>query len=61
MDYESWCSLSDEELGQRDIAEANLAIAFGLPYADSLDISALRSKLDGWTDFVRGVTERVLL
>jgi hypothetical protein len=61
MHCESWCSLSDEELGQRDIAEVNLAAAFGLPYADSLDISALRYKLDGWTDIVRRVTDRALL
>lgn len=52
MDYASWCSLSDEELARRDIAEVNLAAAFYCPHAVDLDIKALCRKVDRWADHV---------
>jgi hypothetical protein len=60
MDYKTWCSLSDEELGSRDIAEVNLAAAFGLPEATSLDISALCEKLDHWAALIARGTQNAL-
>jgi hypothetical protein len=57
---EHLCLLSDEELGKRDIAEVNLAAAYGLPQADCLDIPALCRKLDHWAGLVRLATENVL-
>lgn len=48
MHYESWCSLSDEELGSRDIAEVNLASGFGLPPTGELDVKALCRQVDDW-------------
>ncbi len=55
------CDMSDAELAVYDIAELNLMVASGLPGAENLDIGSLLQKLDGWADFVRWVTERVLL
>jgi hypothetical protein len=56
--YGDWCSLSDEELAQRDIAEGNLVAAYNLPYAGKLDILALQNKLDDWADVVDDRTRR---
>jgi hypothetical protein len=52
VDYESWCSLSEEELGKRDIAEVNLAAAFDLPRAGALDVARLCKTVDRWADLV---------
>lgn len=61
MHYESWCALSDEELAARDIAEVNLAAAYGLPFAGELDVALLRRQLDGWAELVDRGTQRAWL
>jgi|GEM_PF-1646172 len=50
MDYEHWCSLSDEELARYDVAYLNLLAAEGLPGSESLDISAALVKINHWTN-----------
>jgi hypothetical protein len=60
MDYEYWCGLSDEELGQVDIAEVNLACAAGLPGSEELDVSLCLKRLEEWTDRVRAGIDRAL-
>lgn len=52
MHYESWCSLTDDELANRDVAEINLAAAFGLPPSGLLDVPALCRQVDDWTALV---------
>src|SRR5436190_867118 len=52
MHYESWCSLTDEELALRDIAEINLASAFGLPPTGELNVPALCKQVDDWAAIV---------
>ena len=59
LSYEAWCSLSDEELSKRDIAEANLFAANNLPMAGKLDIASLRRKLDDWADVAEHGIRRV--
>ncbi len=58
MHYESWCSLSDDELAGRDIAELNLAAAYGLPFAGDLPVEDLRQQLDEWANIVGRGTDR---
>ncbi len=45
-------------LGQRDIAEVNLAAAFDLPRAGRLDIPALRKNLDEWAEVIEYATAK---
>ena len=60
MQCESWCSLSDDELARRDIAEVNLAAAFDLPQARNLDIPSLCRRVDDWARIVREATQKAL-
>ena len=58
MDCESWCVLSDDELARRDVAETNLAAAFGLPGAEQMNLGACRRRLDEWAEVVRERTNK---
>jgi hypothetical protein len=58
LSYESWCSLSDDDLAKRDIAEVNLFAAYNLPFAGKLDVPALQKKLDDWADLVDSAIRR---
>jgi hypothetical protein len=60
VNWQSWTTLSNDELAAHDVAEINLSIAHGLPGAENLDIAAYLSKLDRWADQVRAYTERSL-
>ena len=59
MDYEKWCARSEDELCQIDLAEINLTAASGLPGAESLDIGALRKKLDDCAGLVDSTIRRL--
>lgn len=59
MDYDALCSLSDDELAKRDVAELNLIAASGLPGAVNLDIAASLATIDEWADLVRLAIKRV--
>ncbi len=50
MDYESWCSLTDEELARYDVAYLNLLAAEGLPGSELLDIPSTLAKVERWAD-----------
>jgi hypothetical protein len=58
MGYETWCSLTDDEVAQRDAAEVNLSAALGLPYAGRLDIAAICAKLDERAELVHIATKK---
>jgi hypothetical protein len=60
MRFETWCSLSEDELAKRDVAELNLAAAFGLPEAGQVDVVGLRHKLDEWAGIIERATDRLL-
>lgn len=59
MHYESWCALSEDELAKRDIAEINLAAAFGLPPSGLLDVKGLCRQVDDWTALVEHANSRM--
>ena len=60
MYFQSPCSLSNEELAKRGLAEINLATAVDLPQAGALDIPALCRKLDDWAEIVRFGTNQAI-
>lgn len=59
MHFASWCKLSKEQLATRDIAEMNLAAAFGLPMAGLLDVRKLCQQIDSWSQHVRQETRKM--
>ncbi len=60
LSYKYWCSLSDDELAQRDVAETNLFAAYNLPYAGKLEIADLQKQLDQWAERVDDATRRAI-
>ncbi len=52
MNYEYWCSRSDDELASLDVAFVNLTIAAGLPGSESLDVHAALARLDRWAELI---------
>lgn len=59
MDYESFVSLSDDDLARRDLAELNLRLAQDLPGADGLDVPVHLARLDEWASRIRSRTQVV--
>lgn len=57
MDYEYWCSLSNEELAAKDAAFVNLVAAADLPGTESINFSAVLRRLDEWTKSVAHQTD----
>ncbi|WP_437186747.1 hypothetical protein SH668x_000099 [Planctomicrobium sp. SH668] len=56
MDYANLCSLSNEQLSHRDIAEISLDSAVELPGSEIVDIPACLRVLESWTALVqRGI------
>lgn len=49
--------MSDDELGQQDIATVNLVCAAGLPGTGDLDIPQCLAQIDQWTELVRQFTK----
>ncbi|MFN0016927.1 MAG: transglutaminase family protein [Pirellulaceae bacterium] len=58
MHYESWCSLSNAELGRRDIAEVNLAASQYLPMAEDVDFTPLLRQIDQASDLCQAAISR---
>jgi len=57
-DFARLARMRDDRLGALDIADLNLACAFGLPGAEGIDPRACLRKLDAWADLVRRSTQR---
>jgi hypothetical protein len=53
LNLDTLAQLSNDELGQYDLAEVNLACAGGLPGAEGLDIKKSLATLDRWAQRVR--------
>lgn len=52
VDYQSWCSLSNEQLARHDVAYLNLLTAEGLPGSEALDVPAALAQIDRWAEVV---------
>ncbi|MBX3411500.1 MAG: hypothetical protein KF708_02190 [Pirellulales bacterium] len=60
LQWQTWWSLSDDDLAKRDIAETNLFLGFGLPPVWGYDIEPYLRKIDEWTELVETATRRAI-
>ena len=56
--FDRLLEMSDDELGQQDIALVNLVCAGGLPGTENMDIPQCLAIIEEWTERVRSETEK---